>query len=580
MDATVRLTVDLDVQVQMRDGTALATDIWRPAEPEPASVLLARTPYGKDDQGTLGNPKLPNVITMAEAGYVVVVQDVRGTGGSEGELVPHLHDADDGVDTLAWLLAQPWCDGRVGTWGGSYMGFVEWQTAARRPDGLAAMATTMSSADLYAAPWYSPGGALSLETTFNWAARAAVGGLRRKLGSGEGDPSDVAKLMELMVDQSALLAHMPLTDRPVLRRHMPWLADVLDHPARDSYWRAHSSIEGAPSLPVLHVSGWYDVFIDQTVRTYRTMRERTDDPEAHDGQRLVIGPWGHPDGADQGTFPDRAFGLAGNIGAADITGEHLRFFDQWLRGREADPVSRVRIFVMGADEWRDAPDWPLPGTRHTDHFLTSGGSANTASGDGVLTTSAPDADHHDTFTADPHDPVPSVGGTSLGIGNPCGPADQRDVESRPDVLCYTSPELTEPIEVIGHVSMSVVVSTFAPDADITGKLVDVHPDGTAILLCEGMLRCRYRESLQEPVLMEPGETYEVEVDLGVTANAFLPGHRIRLEVAGSNFPRYDRNTHTGGDVATDSLDDAVVATTTVHHGQRHPSRLVLPVVTS
>jgi putative CocE/NonD family hydrolase len=312
------------------------------------------------------------------------------------------------------------------------------------------------------------------------------------------------------------------------------------------------------------------------------MRRHGGSAAARDGQRLIVGPWCHADGTDLGTFPDRSFGLDGSIKTADVTGAHLRFFDRWVRGRTDTPddTHRVRIFVMGIDRWRDEVDWPLPDTRYTDFFLAGGGRANTATGDGVLTRDAASVEAADTFLYDPRRPVPSLGGTVLAAvsGAYPGPADQAAVETREDVLCFTTAVLERPVEVTGHVTLVLYVSSSAPDTDFTGKLVDVHPDGKAIILCEGIQRARYRRSLTDPAPLEPGTVYELTIDLCVTSNVFLPGHRILLEVSSSNFPRYDRNTNTGGTIAADGEDDLAVAVNRVHHGPAHPSRLILPLI--
>ena len=448
------------------------------------------------------------------------------------------------------------------------MGFTQWLAAARTPPGLRAIAPVMSSADLYRAPWYSPGGALSLDAVLTWSTLSALRNLRRDPA---GDPADAAALLSILDDPHAL--QQP-AERDAVTRNLPWFGEVLAHPGRDAFWQEVAPIDhcGDITVPALQVGGWYDVFIGETVRAYTTMRRHGGTDAARDGQRLVIGPWAHPDGADLGTFPDRSFGLAGSIKAADVTGEHLRFFDRWVRGRTDTTGShRVRIFVMGVDRWRDEEDWPLPDTRYTDFFLGGSGRANTAAGDGVLTRDDVREEATDTYLHDPRRPVPTLGGTVLAGASPDypGPADQAAVEARDDVLCFTTAVLDEPVEVTGHVTLVLHVSSSAPDTDFTGKLVDVHPDGRAILLCEGVQRARYRDSLVEPAFMEPGTVYELTVDIGVTSNVFLPGHRIRLEVSSSNFPRYDRNT--GGDGLTTAVNH-------VHHGPARPSRLVLPLV--
>ncbi|MEV6639063.1 CocE/NonD family hydrolase [Amycolatopsis sp. NPDC051371] len=577
-------TVEVDVRVPMRDGVELATNVWLPAGPGPFPALLVRTPYGKDDAGLYGNPKLPDVFALVEAGYAVVAQDVRGTSRSPGTFEPHTHEGPDGLDTLAWLAGQPWCDGAVGMWGGSYMGFAQWQAAPHDTPALRAIAPAMTSADPYAAPWRSPGGALSQDAVLTWGTLSAVRNLRRGLTDGHGDPADAGALLAGLADPRSLHEPLPLARRDALTRSLPWLGQVLGHPERDDFWQEIAAIDHCDriTVPALHTGGWYDVFIGETVRAYTMMRRHGGSAEARDGQRLLVGPWSHADGTDLGTYPDRSFGLAGSIKAAGVTEAHLRFFDRWVRGRTdvPDDPHRVRIFVMGVDRWRDEPDWPLPDTRYTGYFLTGGGRANTATGDGVLTRDAPSAETADTFGYDPRDPVPTLGGTVLAAapGAYPGPADQAAVETREDVLCFTTPVLERPLEVTGHVTLVLRVSSSAPDTDFTGKLVDVHPDRRAILLCEGIQRVRYRDSLTEPTLLEPGAIGELTIDLGVTANVFLPGHRIRLEVSSSNFPRYDRNPNTGGTVATDGEDDLTVAVNRVHHGPAHPSRLILPLI--
>jgi putative CocE/NonD family hydrolase len=577
-------TVEVDVPVPMRDGVALATNVWLPDGPGPFPALLVRTPYGKDDAGLYGNPKLPDVFALVEAGYAVVAQDVRGTSRSPGTFVPHTHEGPDGLDTLTWLAAQPWCDGAVGMWGGSYMGFAQWQAASQDVPALRAIAPVLSSADPYAAPWRSPGGALSQDAVLTWGTLSALRNLRRGLAGGHGDPADAGALLAGLADPRLLHEPLPIAGRGALTRSLPWLGQVLDHPERDGFWQDIAAIDHCDriTVPALHIGGWYDVFVGETVRSFTMMRRHGGSAAARDGQRLLIGPWSHADGTDLGTYPDRSFGLAGSIKAAGVTEAHLRFFDRWVRGRPDTPgdAHRVRLFVMGADEWRDEPDWPLPDTRYTGFSLTGDGRADTATGGGVLTRDAPSEEAVDTFRYDPRDPVPSLGGTVLAAASGAypGPADQTAAEAREDVLCYTTAVLERPVEVTGHVTLVLHASSSAPDTDFTGKLVDVHPGGRAILLCEGIQRVRYRESLTEPTLLAPGTVAELTIDLGVTANVFRPGHRIRLEVSSSNFPRYDRNPNTGAAIATAGEDDLAVAVNHVHHGPAHPSRLVLPLI--
>jgi len=285
-----------------------------------------------------------------------------------------------------------------------------------------------------------------------------------------------------------------------------------------------------------------------------------------------------------GVYPARNFGLMAHDGVADVTAMQIRWFDHFLKG-EANGVldeAPVKVFVMGPDVWREEADWPLPDTDWQQWYLHSAGSAGTKAEDGVLSPRAPGQEAPDSYLYDPRDPVPTVGGASflpgLFIAANAGPRDQREVEQRADVLCYTSAMLERDLEVTGPVRLVLYVSSSALDTDFTGKLVDVHPDGTALILTDGILRARYREILSAPQLMTPGEVYRLEIDLVATANVFAVGHRIRLEVASANFPRFDRNTNTGGVIATETEADFVRATNTVWHDELRASHLVLPVI--
>jgi uncharacterized protein len=573
--------VEKDIMVPMRDAVRLATDAWIPADGLPGPVLLVRLPYGKDMTTLYGNPLLPNVFTLVEAGYAVVYQDCRGTHRSGGEFVPMVNEPSDGADTLAWLLEQPWCDGNIGTFGPSYLGFVQWASATAS-DGLKAIAPTVTTTDYYRAPWYGEGGALSLHAVQSWTVGMATVDEQRAVAAGSGDLEALTGLTRMLSDPDPHMAALPVRVRPLLEKTWQWWADLLGHCARDEFWRDLSVADRFEdvTVPALNIGGWFDIFVNDTARTFAELRRRGGSAEAREGQRLIIGPWDHMNST--GIYPDREFGMMANALFADLTGAHQQFFDRWLRGR-ADALAGtapVRIFVMGIDRWRDEENWPLPDTSYTDYYLHSRGRANTADGDGELLAQAPDGERADTYLYDPMRPVPTLGGRVMAPANAnaAGPVDQRPVESRDDVLCYTTPVLDRPVEVTGHVSLTLFVSSSALDTDFTGKLVDVFPDGRAIFLTDGILRARYRDSLAEPELLTPDQVCEVTVDLSVTSNVFLPGHRIRLEVSSSNFPRFDRNTNTGGTVAEDGEEDVRVAVNRVFHGPGHPSRLVLPVI--
>ena len=570
---------EIDVRIPMRDGVALAANVWRLAEGE-GPTLLVRLPYGKDAMG-FGHDLMPNALALLEAGYALVVQDCRGTNRSEGDFVPHLADRTDGEDTLAWIAGQPWSDGTVGMYGGSYLGMVQWEAAATGSPALKAIAPCVTSIDNYEAPWYSAGGALSLSLVTWWNAMMYAADARRSLALGEGSPEQLQELGQAVLNPESLNDVLPTAGVPVLAAYGKWWDDWMAHPSHDEYWDA---MELTPELknvttPALNIGGWYDLYIGQTVRTFTAARQNAGTAQAREGQRLIIGPWDHL--STSGVYPDRSFGAMATAQLMGLTDLHVKFFDHWVKGDTTalDGVASVKIFVMGIDQWRDEQDWPLPDTLWTDFHLSSAGHANTADGDGVLTTEPAAVAERDTYLYDPRRPVPTAGGACLpmtpGFG---GPVDQRTVAGREDVLCFTGPVLEEPVEVTGPVSLTLFVSSSAVDTDFTAKLVDVFPDGRAINLCDGILRVRYRNGLAAEELMEPGTVYEITVDLTATSNVFLPGHRIRVDISSSNFPRYDRNTNTGGVIARETEAQMIPAINHIHHGPDHPSRLVLPVI--
>ena len=573
-------TVEKDVMVAMRDGVELATDAWIPAV-TPAPTLLVRLPYGKDLPQLLAYGLMPNIFALVEAGYAVVYQDCRGTFRSGGDLVPMLNEAADGADTVAWVLRQPWCDGNIGSYGASYLGFVQWASVSAGAP-VKAIAPAVTTTDYYTAPWYSEGGAASWHTVQSWTTQMAMVETLRQLGRGSGDPQLLGELAGMMADPQPYLEAMPPSRQPAVEKVWPWWGELLSHPARDAWWQNLSVLDRAEqvTVPALHIGGWFDIFVANTARSFTGLRARAGTAEAREGQRLIIGPWDHLNST--GIYPDRKFGLTADAITQDLTGQHVRFFDRWLRDRRGalDGSASVKIFVMGIDRWREEQDWPLPGTSYVPYYLHSSGRANTAAGDGELSTEAPAQTAADTFLYDPQRPVPSLGGRLMlpSTANAAGPVDQRPVETRDDVLCFTSAVLTKPLEVTGHVSLTLYASSSAPDTDFTGKLVDVFPDGRAIFLTDGIIRARYRKSLAEPEPLTPGEPYQLSLDLSVTSNVFLPGHRIRLEVSSSNFPRFDRNTNTGGVIADEPADQATTAVNHVLHGPSYPSQLILPVI--
>lgn len=386
---------------------------------------------------------------------------------------------------------------------------------------------------------------------------------------------------EASMDVDAVLVHLPLNDHPLFRDLAPYWGEWLAHPTADAFW--HSISPSATyeqiSVPALNIGGWYDIFLGSTFQNYQGMRLRGGTDHARQNQRLIIGPWTHMNFS--GSFPEREFGGAASSTAIDLAGLQLRWFDRWLKevNNGVDQEPRVTIFVMGIDRWRTETDWPLPDTQYRPYYLHSAGQANTLHGDGTLSAEPPGDEPSDVYLYNPLRPVPTVGGqVIMSGGNGMGPRDQRAVEMRDDVLVYSTPVLDQPVEVIGPIELRLFVASSARDTDFTGKLVDVEPDGRAMILTEGILRARYHTSSTEPDLLEPGAIYELWLDLWATANVFLPGHCIRLEVSSSNFPRFARNSNRGGEIASETASQYRPAINRIFHDATHSSRLILPII--
>jgi putative CocE/NonD family hydrolase len=379
---------------------------------------------------------------------------------------------------------------------------------------------------------------------------------------------------------------MPLAGDPLLQELAPYYDDWLAHPNQCEFWD-RIKIEGncgQIDVAALNVGAWYDIFLGGTIQNYLGMRAGARTEQARKAQHLLIGPWAHITGITLGPVGEYDPGIRASHAAIDFDGIHLRWYDRWLRDADngIDDEPPVRIFVMGANRWRSEREWPLARTRTVDWFFASNGRANTLNGDGVLSEEAPgpEGNRPDHFLYDPLDPVPTKGGGLCCnfYWSQAGKFDQREIETRPDVLCYTSAPLTDDLEVTGPVKVILYATSSASDTDFTAKLLDVCPCGCAHNLTDGIIRARYRESMRDEKLLKPGEVACYEIDLWATSNVFLAGHRIRVEISSSNFPRFDRNPNHGGVIATATKADCVVAAQTVYHDLDHPSRIVLPVI--
>ncbi len=575
-----RIAVEKDVPALMRDGTTLRSDVYRPDADGRFPVLLLRLPYGKDLAEVFGDHEF-----FPARGYVVVVQDTRGRWASEGEFYPLADEAQDGYDAVEWAAALPYSDGRVGTQGQSYLGATQYLLAPTRPPHLRCAFPVSASSDFHRSWVYHTGGAFSLGWQIPYAiflARETIDrkGLKEKLWPGI--RADLLRSVNfgnpLSEEGYARLPLMEWAER--LEEVAPYLRDYLSHPDDGPYWwaidveRNHANI----NVPMYHVSSWYDIFLRDALVHWSGLRSRALGAEARGGQKLLLGPWAHlfPYSAPTtGGTGEIDFGPNAMIELHDL---QLRWFDYWLKGIDngiADEAP-VRLFVMGTNEWRDEYEWPLARTRYTPFYLHSGGSANGLGGDGTLGPEAPGEERPDRYTYDPADPVPTRGGNTLIL--PVGVYDQREVEGRQDVLVYTSEALDKALEVTGPLEVVLYAASSAVDTDFTAKLVDVRPDGYAQNLADGILRARYRESGRRPKLLTPGEPAEFRIDLWATSHVFKPGHRIRLEVSSSNFPRFDRNLNTGEAQATGVRH--VPAHQTVFHDGRFRSHILLPVIPS
>lgn len=567
------ILIDKNVMVAMRDGVRLATDTYRLQGADPAPVLLSRTPYDKEH--ALTGSTTFDILRAVQAGYAVVVQDVRGRYASEGTFNPMFQETYDGLDTIAWAASQPWSRGVVGTFGGSYVGGTQWLPAREQPPALQAMVPAVTFSNMYEGNMYQ-GGAKVLHDLRWVVANIIPGEIQRRMMHGGTSPEGAASL-----DVNAVLSEMPLADHPLIHKLAPFYRDWLAHSTPDAYWHPGSPDTGYEQItaPALNISGWYDIFLWSTFQNYLGMRQQGGSEQAPHNQRVIIGPWTHMNFS--GSFPEREFGALASSEAIDLPGIQLRWFDRWLKNMEngIDQEPPVMLFVMGIDQWRTETAWPLPDTQYRAYYLHSAGQANTLDGDGILSTEPQGDEPPDVYLYNPLRPVPTVGGQVILPGaNAMGPRDQRVVETRDDVLVYSTPVLDQPVEVTGPIELRLFVASSARDTDFTGKLVDVDPNGRAMILTEGILRARYRNSFTMPELLDPDAIYELRINLWATANVFLPGHRIRLEVSSSNFPRFARNSNTGGDIAHEAASAYRPAINRVLHDAAHPSCVILPII--
>ena len=544
------LKIEFNRRVRMRDGVELSADVYRPDAPGRFPVIINRTPYTKTSGGTLNLAKY-----FVSHGYVFVSMDVRGRGDSDGEFAPYVNDGVDGYDAIEWCAVQEWATGKVGTIGGSYNGKIQWLTAVKQPPHLTTMIVLVSPSDPFVEwPTGQP-----LPMDISWYHFTA---------------GHVLQNMEA-VDWKKLYLHLPLLtmDEAIGRPNPHWKEEV-EHSKLDSWWepqRYQNKYEQV-RVPVLGISGWYDDEQVGTPLNFIGMTSKGVDQKLRRSQKMMMGPWPHAINSTA-KLGEVDFGSTAVI---DMNAYWLRWFDYWLKGIDNGVMNEppVRIFVMGQNAWRDESEWPIARTSWTKYYLHSNGHANTLLGDGTLSPAEPSTEPPDKYTYDPADPVPFI--TDASFAQIGGPDDYRQIEQRNDVLVYTSELLTEDLEVCGPIRVKLSAASSAQDTDFMAKLIDVWPNGFAQRLTDGMVRARFHSGMDKPSLIEPSRIYDYDLDLWNTCQAYKKGHRIRLEISSSAFPKYDRNLNTGEALGTTAR--MLKAEQTIHHEHGRLSYVILPII--
>ena len=551
------VNIERDVPVAMRDGTVLRADVRRPDRGGPYPVLVQRTPYGKGR----------NFDRFVKAGYIVVNQDVRGRYASEGKWGSlyrfKTHEAKDGYDTIEWAARLPGSTGKVGTFGTSYPALLQWRLAPLRPPSLVAM----SACSIPAQIWYGEN-PCTIRPGFrlDWLASMAVDMRRHENLPGVHTSWEHYKLRN--EESEKWLEWLPWLDLPqdIFGYETGVFKSWMKSPNTDP-WRLDEGCEEV-TVPNLDMVGWYD-HANGDMLLFRTMVKQAKTKIAREGSRIIIGPWTH------GTTYARKYANIdfGPDAVFDKRAAQIRWFDYWLKGIQdgVDKDLPVRIFVMGDNKWRDEQHWPLQRTNEKVLHITSDGHANTPSGSGNLISEKPTIAGVDNFIYDPSNPVPTPSGSRRPI-----PADQRPLASRQDILVYQTEPLTKRVEVTGNPVVELHASSSAPDTDWFVRLIDVAPDGLARDVSSGLMRARYRCGFDKPKLIQPGEVIKYTIRMNPTSNAFLPGHRIRLDITSSDFPNFDRNHNTAANQNADAI--LVTAKQTVYHGGQHATRIILPWV--
>jgi len=562
-----------NVMIPMRDGIKLATNIYRPEGDMKCPVILIRTPYKKEPMEIKGK-------YYGRRGYAVAIQDCRGRFGSGGTWEPFVNEAKDGYDTIEWLAAQPWSTGKVGMIGGSYVGWVQWWAASQHPPHLATIIPNVSPPDpFYNLPYeygvFFLGGDIWWADILQSAATADISGAAmQKIGE--------KKYVKL-------LRALPVIDldKKVLGKENPYWRKWIEHPTNDAYWDQANFLDRLQdvNIPVFHQSGWFDGDGIGTKLNYLKMASYK-----HRSQKLVLGPWGHTDEATR-RLGERDFGSAAWL---DLPRAYLRWFDFWLKGIENGVAKEplVNLFVMGSNQWVHGDTYPLPDTKFEKWYIASNGKANTTTGDGRLTRTAPVGEQPpDHYAYDPGDPTPDPDffdeeedKTDTDKKPKSGEEDEKKREafheklasSRKDMLAYVSEPFEKPYTIAGPLSAILYAASSAKDTDWFVRLLEVDEKGKLLSLGSGKIRARFRRSTKEPTFLEPGKVYEYTLDLWHTGITISAKHRLRVEIASASFPLFSRNLNTGGHNEKDT--DFVTAEQVIYHSAEYPSHVLLPVI--
>jgi len=564
--------VDEGVAVPMRDGLVLRADIYRPEASGKFPVIIERTQGWRGEGGTHQCPQTGRSITPR--GYVYIAQDVRGAFESEGEFFMGRNDGwdviQDGYDTIEWAAVQPWSNGRVATTGTCGTGMTAFQAVPARPPHLKTSFLNIPGGEKNYFYHYN---VCRLSQYINMAFWFRLMQLRHETAPPqmEATRERLEATFQNPEEMENWFRHLPLKPFPPAEDWGDWYFQVLNHPEDGPYWWQNdvSRKINEISVPIMHLSGWFDFALGHNLDHFGDIQRNGRTEECRQGQRLIVGPWGHLN------LGERVIGELdfGPEAVVDIRARQLDWFDYWLKGirNGAMDGAAVRLFLMGENRWIDMDTWPPPSAEYQQLYLRGGnGRSEKSLNNGGLSFKVPSSSEKpDSYTYDPEHPIPSLASDIDAL-----PMDYQHLER--GMLTYTSSPLENPLRVVGPVKAILHGLSSAPDTDWVVRLCDVWPDGRSLSVCDGILRARFRNSLEQEQLMTPNQIYQFEVDLWATAQTFLPGHRIRVQVTSSDFPRYDRNLNTGGPFGEDVKGNTAV--NAIFHDSLRPSHLLLPVM--